>query len=49
MRRLKLSRLDPLVLSLALAGALTALRVLAIFVTPLELYPDEAQYWLSSR
>ena len=40
---------DPLVLTLVLAGALTALRVLAIFTTELELYPDEAQYWLWSR
>lgn len=29
--------------------ALTALRLAAIFITPLELYPDEAQYWLWSR
>jgi 4-amino-4-deoxy-L-arabinose transferase-like glycosyltransferase len=27
---------------------LTVLRV-ALFVTPFELYPDEAQYWLWSR
>lgn len=31
------------------AGLLTIVRVLAIFSTPLELYPDEAQYWLWSR
>lgn len=30
-------------------AALTIVRVLAIFLTPLELYPDEAQYWLWSR
>ena len=29
--------------------ALTAVRLAAIFITPLELYPDEAQYWLWSR
>ena len=29
--------------------ALTALRLAALFATPLELYPDEAQYWLWSR
>ncbi len=34
---------------LVLAGALTALRLAALFLTPLELYPDEAQYWLWSR
>lgn len=28
---------------------LTLARVLALFQTPLELYPDEAQYWLWSR
>jgi len=27
----------------------TALRVTVLFVSPLELYPDEAQYWLWSR
>lgn len=36
-------------LTLILVGVLTILRVLALFVTPLELYPDEAQYWLWSR
>lgn len=30
-------------------GLLTIVRTLAIFLTPLELYPDEAQYWLWSR
>lgn len=29
--------------------ALTAVRMVALFATPLELYPDEAQYWLWSR
>ncbi|MET0294746.1 MAG: glycosyltransferase family 39 protein [Phenylobacterium sp.] len=28
---------------------LTALRLAALFTSPLELYPDEAQYWLWSR
>lgn len=32
-----------------LTAALTAVRLLALFRTPLELYPDEAQYWLWSR
>ena len=32
-----------------LAFGLTAVRLTALFVTPLELYPDEAQYWLWSR
>jgi 4-amino-4-deoxy-L-arabinose transferase-like glycosyltransferase len=35
--------------ALALTGVLTGLRLLALFNTPLELYPDEAQYWLWSR
>ncbi len=34
---------------LALVGALTLARLVALFATPLELYPDEAQYWLWSR
>lgn len=34
---------------LILTAILTALRLAALFVTPLELYPDEAQYWLWSR
>jgi 4-amino-4-deoxy-L-arabinose transferase-like glycosyltransferase len=29
--------------------ALTLVRLVALFATPLELYPDEAQYWLWSR
>ena len=36
-------------LTLVLVGVLTILRVAALFITPLELYPDEAQYWLWSR
>jgi 4-amino-4-deoxy-L-arabinose transferase-like glycosyltransferase len=36
-------------LTLVLVGVLTGLRVFALFATPLELYPDEAQYWLWSR
>ena len=36
-------------LALILAAGLTLLRVIALFATPLELYPDEAQYWLWSR
>lgn len=35
--------------ALALAAALSLARILVLFVTPLELYPDEAQYWLWSR
>lgn len=33
----------------ALTLALTVARLVVLFVTPLELYPDEAQYWLWSR
>ena len=33
----------------SLVGLLTLLRLVVLFVTPLELYPDEAQYWLWSR
>lgn len=36
-------------LTLLLVLVLTALRLGAIFLSPLELYPDEAQYWLWSR
>lgn len=32
-----------------MTAVLTALRLVVLFVTPLELYPDEAQYWLWSR
>jgi len=37
-----------LVFAVGLA-ALTLVRVVVLFVSPLELYPDEAQYWLWSR
>jgi 4-amino-4-deoxy-L-arabinose transferase-like glycosyltransferase len=36
-------------LTLTVVGALMILRLGALFITPLELYPDEAQYWLWSR
>jgi len=35
--------------ALTVVGVLTILRLVALFVTPFELYPDEAQYWLWSR
>lgn len=35
--------------TLLLVLGLTALRLTALFISPLELYPDEAQYWLWSR
>lgn len=35
--------------TLLIAAALTAVRLVALFATRLELYPDEAQYWLWSR
>jgi len=35
--------------ALLLIAALTVARLVALFTTPLELYPDEAQYWLWSR
>src|SRR5262245_21833987 len=35
--------------AILLTAGLTAARLLALFHTPLELYPDEAQYWLWSR
>jgi 4-amino-4-deoxy-L-arabinose transferase-like glycosyltransferase len=34
---------------LLITAALTAVRLTALFATPLDLYPDEAQYWLWSR
>ncbi len=34
---------------LALTAALTVARITVLFLTPLDLYPDEAQYWLWSR
>jgi 4-amino-4-deoxy-L-arabinose transferase-like glycosyltransferase len=36
-------------IALFLVAAATALRVAALFLSPLQLYPDEAQYWLWSR
>lgn len=36
-------------LTLLMVAGLTAVRLAALFATPLELYPDEAQYWLWSR
>ncbi|HWU81152.1 MAG TPA: 4-amino-4-deoxy-L-arabinose transferase, partial [Caulobacter sp.] len=35
--------------TLWMVAGLTLVRLIALFVTPLELYPDEAQYWLWSR
>jgi 4-amino-4-deoxy-L-arabinose transferase-like glycosyltransferase len=35
--------------ALLLTAGLTLARLVALFRTPLELYPDEAQYWLWSR
>lgn len=32
-----------------IVGLLTLVRLVVLFATPLELYPDEAQYWLWSR
>lgn len=46
---------DPMVesrawrLTLMMVAGLTVARLIALFLTPLELYPDEAQYWLWSR
>ncbi len=40
---------DPWLVFLWLSLALTLVRLVALFLTPLELYPDEAQYWLWSR
>ena len=39
----------PLRASVAFVLLLTALRVALLFASPLELYPDEAQYWVWSR
>ena len=41
--------LEPWTLCLVLVCALLLLRVAALFISPLELYPDEAQYWVWSR
>lgn len=35
--------------ALLIVAALTIARLVALFASPLELYPDEAQYWLWSR
>jgi 4-amino-4-deoxy-L-arabinose transferase-like glycosyltransferase len=35
--------------TLWMVAGLTLVRLIALFITPLELYPDEAQYWLWSR
>ena len=35
--------------ALALVGLMTAVRVAGLFASPVELYPEEAQYWLWSR
>lgn len=43
------ARPDSLRDAVMLVAALTLVRLVALFVTPLELYPDEAQYWLWSR
>jgi 4-amino-4-deoxy-L-arabinose transferase-like glycosyltransferase len=40
---------DPWRLAVFLTAALTLVRLAALFATPLDLYPDEAQYWLWSR
>ena len=40
---------SPFAAALLLVAALTVARVVTLFMTPLELYPDEAQYWLWSR
>jgi len=40
---------DPWRVAVFLTAALTLARLMALFATPLDLYPDEAQYWLWSR
>ena len=35
--------------AMALVGLITAVRVAGLFASPVELYPEEAQYWLWSR
>lgn len=42
-------RTDPWRAALWLVGGFLLIRLVALFATPLELYPDEAQYWLWSR
>ncbi len=39
----------PIQVFAATLATLTVLRIVVLFVSPLELYPDEAQYWLWSR
>src|SRR3954464_1613487 len=34
-----------LLLATGIVGALTVLRIVVLIATPLQLYPDEAQYW----
>ena len=41
--------IDPVLLAAVLVAALTCVRLAVLFLTPLELYPDEAQYWGWSR
>jgi len=36
-------------IAVIIVAALTMVRLVVLFATPLELYPDEAQYWLWSR
>ncbi len=40
---------DAWIATLAVVGALTVVRIAILWLTPLELNPDEAQYWLWSR
>ena len=40
---------DPWRVAVVLTAAITLARLAALFATPLDLYPDEAQYWLWSR
>ncbi len=42
-------RVSALGWTLAFVSALTAVRVIGLFVSPVELYPEEAQYWVWSR
>lgn len=49
MSELEKDEMRPWRVALALVAGLTVLRLAVLFITPLELYPDEAQYWLWSR
>src|SRR5687767_10787623 len=40
---------DDIRAAILLTAGLALARLVALFSTPLELYPDEAQYWLWSR